>query len=146
MKFFEKILIFLGLAEEEEEEETSGAAVKGQSQATPGKRGKVVNLHTSKNMRVVVAEPRAFEESQSIAENLKNKFPVVVNLEQTELDTAKRIIDFISGAAFALNGNFQKVSNHIFIFTPPHIDINSAISRSVNIIAGHSGEEEMENS
>ncbi len=129
MKFIEKVLVFLGLAEEEEESREMAYQGDG-SQQPPGKKGKVVNLHTNKNLKVVVTEPNGFDEAQAIAENLKNKSPVVINLEQTDLDTAKRIIDFVSGSAFALNGNFQKISSQIFIFTPPHIDINSTISHS----------------
>ncbi|RQD73110.1 MAG: cell division protein SepF [Candidatus Syntrophonatronum acetioxidans] len=128
-KFFEKILVFLGLAEEEEEENNE-LGTPEESRHSSSRRGKVVSLHTSKNLRVMVTEPTDYDEAQSIAENLKNKFPVVVNLEQADLDTAKRIIDFVSGAAFAINGNFQKVSSNIFIFTPPNVDINATMSRS----------------
>lgn len=128
LKFIEKILVFLGLAEEEDE--SKEMEYQGDSSQPHGKKGKVVNLHASKNLKVVVTEPSGFDEAQAIAENLKNKSPVVVNLEQADLDTAKRIIDFVSGAAFALNGNFQKISSQIFIFTPPHIDINSTITQS----------------
>lgn len=127
-KFFEKILVFLGLAEEEEED--NELVEPEESRYSPSRRGKVVSLNTSKNLRVMVTEPTDYDEAQSIAENLKNKFPVVVNLEQADLDTAKRIIDFVSGAAFAINGNFQKVSSNIFIFTPPNVDINATMSRS----------------
>lgn len=127
LKFFEKILVFLGLADEDEHKEM----VSSSDFPTPSTRkGKVVSLHTSKNLRVIVAEPNDFEEAQAIAENLKNNLPVVINLEDTELETSKRLIDFISGAAFALNANYQKISNHIFIFTPNNIDINSTITRS----------------
>ncbi len=127
LKFFEKILVFLGLAEEEEEQREM---VSSSNSPNPSARkGKVVSLHTSKNLRVIVAEPSDFEEAQAIAENLKNNLPVVINLEGTELEISKRLIDFISGAAFALNANYQKISNHIFIFTPNNIDINSTITR-----------------
>lgn len=143
-KFFEKVLIFLGLAEEEEEESNEIASPE-ESPYSSSRRGKVVSLHTSKNLRVMVTEPTDYDEAQSIAENLKNKFPVVVNLEHAELDTAKRIIDFVSGAAFAINGNFQKVSHNIFIFTPPNVDINATMSRSeVEAFTGGSGEENQE--
>ncbi|WP_241420962.1 cell division protein SepF [Candidatus Contubernalis alkaliaceticus] len=128
LKFFDKILVFFGLAEEEVDHQEMASVVDS---ANPSNRkGKVVSLHTSKNLRVIVAEPKDFDEAQSIAENLKNKLPVVINLEGTELEISKRLIDFISGAAYALNANYQKISNHIFIFTPNNIDINSTITRS----------------
>ncbi len=128
LKFFDKILVFFGLAEEEVEHQEMASVVDSVNSST--RKGKVVSLHTSKNLRVIVAEPKDFDEAQAIAENLKNKLPVVINLEGTDLETSKRLIDFISGAAFALNANYQKISNQIFIFTPNNIDINSTITRS----------------
>ncbi len=144
LKFFEKVLVFLGLAEEEEEHREM-VSNHDTTNPTP-RKGKVVSLHTSKNLRVIVAEPGAFEEAQEIAENLKNNLPVVINLEGTERDTSMRLIDFISGAAFALNANYQKISNHIFIFTPNNIDINSTITRSEvdAFTSGSLGDSELE--
>lgn len=145
LKFFEKILVFLGLAEEEEEHREM-VTTNAETTGSTSRKGKVVSLHTSKNLRVIVAEPSDFDEAQEIAENLKNNLPVVINLEGTERETSKRLIDFISGAAFALNANYQKISNHIFIFTPNNIDINSTITRSEvdAFTSGSSGESELE--
>lgn len=128
MKFIEKVLVFLGLAEEEDDDKNMVSHREPQPQTS--RRGKVVNLHASKNLKVIVTEPKHFDDAQDIADHLKNKSPVVINLEQTDLETAKRIIDFVSGATFAINGNYQKISSQIFIFSPPNIDINAAISKS----------------
>ena len=69
-------------------------------------------------------EPNSFEEAQSIADQLKNRRPVIVNLENAEKVLAKRIVDFISGTTYALNGNMQKVGNGIFLFVPTNVDIS----------------------
>ncbi|PKM84038.1 MAG: cell division protein SepF [Firmicutes bacterium HGW-Firmicutes-13] len=128
LKFIEKVLVFLGLAEEEDDDKEMVSRREPHPQFS--RRGKVVSLHTGKNLKVIVTEPKHFDDAQTIAENLKNKSPVVINLEQADLETAKRIIDFVSGATFAINGNYQKISSQIFIFSPPNIDINAAISKS----------------
>jgi len=75
-------------------------------------------------MRVVVMEPTSFEEAQNIADQLKSRRPVIVNLENAEKMLAKRIVDFISGTTYALNGNMQKVGNGIFLFVPTNVDIS----------------------
>ena len=88
----------------------------------------VVSIHTQKQVRVVVVEPKAFDESQNIAEHLKSHRTVVLNLEKTDSALAQRIIDFVSGTAYALNGNMQKVGKAIFLFVPNNVDISGDLS------------------
>lgn len=91
---------------------------------------RVVRLHnTNAQMRVVVIQPETFEESRDITNHLKSKKPIVVNLESVDNDVARRIIDFLSGAVYALDGDIQKVSNGIFIVVPNNVDIMSDIIR-----------------
>jgi cell division inhibitor SepF len=131
-KFWEKALSFLGLVEETEEEEIYDDTEFIRPQA---RKGAVLNLHSgkqsSKSMRLVILKPREFHEAQQIVEHIKNKKPVLVNLEETEKDECKRIIDFISGATFALDGNMQKVSQQIFVFAPAHVEVNAEIRREL---------------
>lgn len=87
-------------------------------------RGTTVNTHPFK---MVVLEPKGFEEAPKLVDNLKGRKPVIVNLERLESDTARKIFDFLSGATYALNGNVQKVANNIFIFAPENVDINSGV-------------------
>jgi len=75
----------------------------------------------------VVSEPRVFEDVQGLAENLKNRRPVIVNLEKAEPELAKRVVDFISGATYALNGTLQKVGSGIFLVVPSNMDISSEL-------------------
>ena len=83
-------------------------------------RGVTVNTHPFK---MIVLEPKGFEEAPKLVDNLKSRKPVIVNLERLESDTARKIFDFLSGATYALNGNVQKVANNIFIFAPESVDI-----------------------
>ncbi len=69
-------------------------------------------------------QPRSLEDATRIAEDLRERKPVIVNLEQTEEDVARRVIDFISGVTYALNGFYEKVGERIFLFTPSNVVIS----------------------
>ncbi len=73
--------------------------------------------------KMLVVEPAGFEDSPRLVDNLKAKKPVIINLENLETDTARKIFDFLSGATYALNGNVQKVANNIFVFVPENVDV-----------------------
>ncbi|MCL2437424.1 MAG: cell division protein SepF [Clostridiales bacterium] len=88
--------------------------------------GRTVNPNTAP-FKLVVIEPKAFDECPRLVDNLKAKKPVIVNLEKLEADTARKIFDFLGGATYALNGNVQKVSNNIFVFAPEGIDITANV-------------------
>lgn len=87
------------------------------------KRGKIVNIHTTTQLKVVVVQPITFEDSKEIADHLKTKKPIVVNLENIDREVAKQIIDFLSGAVYALDGNIQRISNGIFLIVPYNMGI-----------------------
>ena len=87
------------------------------------KKGKVVNINTTTQLKVVVVSPDSFEEARDIADHLKQKKPVVINLESVEKDVARRIIDFLSGAVYATEGNIQKISSGIFLVAPYNVGI-----------------------
>ncbi len=88
-----------------------------------GKRNKVVKIHTTAQLKLVVMQPECFEDARDIANHLKSKKPVVMNLESVDRDVARRIVDFLSGAVYALDGNIQKVSNGIFLIAPYNVGI-----------------------
>ncbi|WP_243638698.1 cell division protein SepF [Lucifera butyrica] len=84
----------------------------------------VVSLPTNpKQMKVMIVEPFSFDDAQHVADHLKNRKPVVVNLESTDKDIAKRIIDFISGTTYAVSGSIQKIGNQIFLCAPNNVDV-----------------------
>ncbi|NCU32949.1 MAG: DUF552 domain-containing protein, partial [Candidatus Moranbacteria bacterium] len=82
--------------------------------------------------KMVVVEPSGFDESPRLVDNLKAKKPVIINLENLETDTARKIFDFLSGATYALNGNVQKVANNIFVFVPENVDVTYNMDQKVN--------------
>ncbi|OPY57208.1 MAG: Cell division protein SepF [Pelotomaculum sp. PtaU1.Bin035] len=130
VKLMDKVLGFMGFEEEagEDDEKNSREDMREeQSWQKKKEKGTVLNLHTQRQVRVVVVEPRSFDEVQGITDNLKNRCPVIVNLEQAEPDLAKRVVDFVSGATYALNGSLQKVGNGIFLFVPNNMDISSEL-------------------
>ncbi len=96
---------------------------KDTSASTLPKRGKIVNIHTTTQLKVVVVHPESFEDSKEIADHLKTKKPIVVNLEKIDSEVAKKIIDFLSGAVYALDGNIQKISKGIFLIVPYNMGI-----------------------
>jgi cell division inhibitor SepF len=79
--------------------------------------------------KMVVIEPKSFDESPKLVDNLKAKKPVIINLEKVESDTARKIFDFLSGATYALNGNVQKIANNIFVFAPENVDVSANIDQ-----------------
>lgn len=81
-------------------------------------KGKLVSLASSRHNAIVMMEPASIQESQTVGDHLKNRAAVLVNLQGLERETATRILDFMSGVAYALNGTLQKVSDAIFLFAP----------------------------
>ena len=78
--------------------------------------------------KMILVEPRAYSESQQIADYLKKRNAVVVNLKRVTPDQAKRIVDFLSGTLYAINGGLQKLGTGIFLCTPNNIDVEGSIS------------------
>ena len=84
---------------------------------------KVVNIHATTQLKVVLVKPERFEAASEIADHLKEKRTVVVNLESTHKDIARRLIDFLSGVAYAGEGKIKKVAASTYIITPYSVDI-----------------------
>jgi cell division inhibitor SepF len=87
------------------------------------RRSALVSLPGGRTMRVVVAEPRSFEEVQPIADQLKERRPVVINLESVDKETGQKFLNFLSGTIYALDGTMQRVSTSIFVFAPANVEI-----------------------
>ncbi len=128
MSMWDKFLNFMGFTEPEEvEEEFQESPFEGM----PKKRGRLVALPNSKdNVKVMVVEPTNFDEAQIIADNLKNRQAVIVNLESTDYQLAKRIIDFVGGTTYAIDGTMQKIGQSIILAVPPNVDINSELAQN----------------
>lgn len=80
--------------------------------------------------KVVLLEPRSYNEAQDIADHVINRRSVVINLQLLDHDKAKRIIDFLSGTVYALNGDIQKLGAQTFLCTPDNVDVTGSISES----------------
>lgn len=110
-----------GIYEEDEFEEQ----VKGESHSTFSKRGsgKVLNLNNNSGTKVVVVSPHSINDAKEICDHLRSNRSIVMNVEDIETQTAQRIVDFLSGSVYSLDGNIQKVSSGIFLATPNSVDI-----------------------
>ncbi len=87
------------------------------------KRSKVVNMHGSNALQVVLVKPERFDDAPSVADHLNAKRTVVLNLESASKETSRRLIDFLSGVAYANKGQIKRVANSTFIITPYDVDI-----------------------
>ena len=111
---------FMGSDNFEDQEEK---AARPQRRVQRNPEDKVVNIHTTAQLQVVLAKPEKFEEVRGIADNLNEKRTVVLNLESVSKDVARRLIDFLTGVAYANNGQIKRVANSTFIITPYNVDV-----------------------
>ena len=96
-----------------------------------GRKNKVVSLPQAQAsaIQMVISQPTTFEQSDEICSFLKEKKSVIVNLEYVNKDVARRIVDFISGGIYALDGYIQKISNSIFLVAPSNYEITNEMAR-----------------
>ena len=87
------------------------------------RHNKVVNIHATAALKVVLVKPERFENASEIADHLREKRTVVMNLESTNKEASRRLVDFLSGVAYANNGQIKRVANSTFIITPYNVDI-----------------------
>ena len=107
--------------QEEEYEEPRRPARRARE--SRGGADNVVNIHTTAQLQVVLAKPESSEEAKSVVDNLNEKRTVVINLESTNRDMARRLVDFFSGAVYANRGTLKRVANNTFIITPYNVDV-----------------------
>ncbi|WP_147568462.1 cell division protein SepF [[Clostridium] dakarense] len=120
--------------EEEEYEEAVGEsdAMEEFNSIGNSKAAKIVNLHASSHMKVVIVEPKKYDEVTTIADHLKQKRAVIVNLENLNDAVARKsIFDFMNGAVYVLEGTIQKVSKAIFILAPNNVDIDANLKKEL---------------
>ena len=123
---------------EEEEEDYDEEEAIGEETEIDGEIGNairntnIVKLHTTSQMKVVIVEPKKYDEVTTIADHLKNKRAVIVNLENlNDAIARKSIFDFMNGAVYVLDGTIQKVSKAIFILAPNNVDIDASIKKEL---------------
>lgn len=139
MSVFEKVLNFLGVKDEDDyyedeyddhrEMEAAPASPEKSRQSDRQSRRRQEQADTRKSnlvsipggtsqVKVVIVEPTEFEQVKSLVDHLKNKRPVILRLERVDRDEARRIVDFMSGATYALDGDMRKLGEIIFVFAP----------------------------
>ena len=94
-----------------------------EEEEAPRKNNKVVNIHATTQLQVILVKPEQFEDASAIADHLNAKRTVILNLESANKDLSRRLIDFLSGVAYANNGQIKRVANSTFIITPYNVDI-----------------------
>lgn len=136
MGLFDKIKGFIGDPEEEDDldmemddemdfvskNEDSTEAFSASTDTTK-RNNKVVNIHATAQLQVVLVKPERFDDASTVADHLNAKRTVVLNLESANKDVARRILDFLSGVAYANDGQIKKVANCTFIITPYNVGI-----------------------
>jgi len=135
MGFKEKIKNMFGAPDEDYEDEIQSdvdfeskrqgntGAGRQTAQTTNRTGNKVVNIHATTQLQVVLVKPESFAEATSIADHLNDKRTVVLNLESANREVSRRLVDFLSGVAYANSGQLKRVANSTFIITPFNVDI-----------------------
>lgn len=113
----------LDYEQEDDEEEEEDRRLFGR------KNNKVVSMNQGSQVKMVISQPTTFEQSEEICQYLKERKACIVNLEYVNKDVARRVVDFISGGVYALDGHIQKVSNSIFLIAPANYDIANEMGR-----------------
>lgn len=125
MTFISSFLTFFGFsADDEDDSKPSSSVIHATSQQKPFINQ--INTGSSKSYEIRIAFPKEYEDSVNIATHLQNNRAILVNIKYLDPSTSKRLIDFLCGTAYAINGNMKKVTDHIFIFSPKTVLIEMA--------------------
>ncbi|MBQ7278994.1 MAG: cell division protein SepF [Clostridia bacterium] len=141
MGIYNKFLDFIGIEESEDKPEDELFEEEGEKEAPQPKRraepeprklsretrlqggGESIPTPNVAAMKMIVYHPVSYEDAQNIIDNLKARKPVIVNMEELDVACAQRILDFISGAIYAINGTIAKISRGIFVVAPTNYDV-----------------------
>ena len=109
---------------EDDDDEIEDAPRQNQRPVAAARRPALGAAQGDRPLKMMIVEPESFDDSQSIADFLRDRKPVVINFESTEPDISKRVVDFVSGATYALDGNIQKVGKDIFLCVPSNVTVD----------------------
>ncbi len=137
MGIIDKVCGKIGISNSDERDDndflTEDERELGMTDEESSGQSKVVDFHSTAaslkesamaHMKVMVIEPKSFDDAQQVANCLKEKRPIIINFENTDEAAAKRIIDFISGTTYALSGEIKKVSRNVFLCAPSNVNIS----------------------
>ncbi len=120
--WFQKLMSLIGFGEEPEDDEEE--EFLPEPRAAP-RRKPVVSLHSAPEVKVVVASPTSFEDAESLAAHLKARRLLIINMEAVPKEAAQRMLDFLSGTAYALGGSTHKIAADTFLLAPSNVSVNS---------------------
>ena len=135
MGILDKFRDIVGMTEDDDEEEYIITKESAEDISQPIyaqsseniRKSKVVNIHATTQLQVVLVKPEHFDNVREIADHLNEKKTVVLNLESTNKETSRRLVDFLCGVAYANGGKIQKIAASTFIITPYNVDMNGGI-------------------
>lgn len=141
-KMFNKIMGIIGLddgsIEEEFEDQEDMKLPREEDEEvnepilSSKKSNKVVNIHTASSVRVVISRPKDYDEATSICDELKNRRIIVVNVSDLEPKTAQRLLDFMGGASYVLNGELQEVEKNVYILSPSNVEVSNELQTELS--------------
>lgn len=125
--------LFSGNKKYKDDEDEESSSARAFEKHLAGGKGKIVPIKTSgsRGLEVVVIRPESMEDASEITDTLLSGKAVVLNLEGIHVEIAQRIIDYSAGSCYAMRGNLQKITNYIFLVTPPNVDISGDIPELV---------------
>lgn len=129
---FNKVMGILGLddgyeEEEEVEEKISEEQDEIEEPLIGRKNSKVVNIHTSSSVKVVIAKPKDYEEATNICEDFKARKIIVINVTDLEPKIAQRLLDFMGGASFVLGGTLQEIEKGVYMLSPSNVEVSNEL-------------------
>lgn len=141
-KMFNKIMGIIGLddgsIEEEFEDQENMKLPREEDEEvnepilSSKKSNKVVNIHTASSVRVVISRPKDYDEATAICDELKNRRIIVVNVSDLEPKTAQRLLDFMGGASYVLNGELQEVEKNVYILSPSNVEVSNELQTELS--------------
>jgi len=137
MEFFKGISRMMGFDEDDDEElleNMEESYDEDEIEIEPfvsKKQNKIVNIHTASSSKVVISKPSNYDEGKIIVDNLKSRRIIIVNLNGVESKEGQRILDFLIGAIYALEGGLQPVEKGVFILTPSNIEVSNELKNEL---------------
>lgn len=137
-KVLNKMWGFLGLDDEYDEEDFEEMELEEEKEdfepviPSNKKQGKVVNIHTSASAKVTITKPMDYEEAMNICDDLRNRKIVVVNTTGLDPKMAQRLLDFMGGASYALNGELQEIEKGVYILSPSNVEVTNELKNELS--------------
>lgn len=116
----------------EEETETDEESIEPIATNRKANNNKVVNIHTSSSIKVTITKPSAYEEVTEICDALKNRRIVLVNTTALDLKIAQRLLDFVGGSCYALEGELQQIEKGVYLISPSNVEVTNELKNEIS--------------